>query len=65
MFDKTMKMFDKEMKTLFSRMSKKKGSKTKIKIKAGSKVIINGATAELLSDAIVLTDDPNKLMQSN
>lgn len=64
MFDKTLKMFDKEMKDLFGYVQRNKKSGTRVKIKAGSKVLINGASVELLNDVVVLTTDPDKLMQS-
>ena len=36
--------------------------KTKIKIKKDSLITINGVKAKLLTDVIVTTDDPDKLM---
>ena len=62
LFDNTMKMFDREMKEIFKKFQSSKSGKTKIKIKAGSKVIINNVPVELVNDAIILTADPNKLM---
>jgi hypothetical protein len=58
LFDDTLAMFNHEMEKLFKRSH----TKTKVKIKAGSKVIINDVPVELVTDAIVLTSDPKKLM---
>jgi hypothetical protein len=57
----TFKVLEKEMTSFFKSY---KGLKTgtKIKIKKGSIVTINGATAKLLDDVVVLTNKPDTLM---
>ena len=57
-----MKMFDREMKEIFKRFQPSKSGRTKVKIKSGSKVVINNVPVELVNDAIILTSDPDKLM---
>jgi hypothetical protein len=69
--DKTFKIVEEELTGAFKdaeKSFKKKtnlSGKTKIRIGKGSKVIINGAIAQLLGDVIVATDDPNTLMCLN
>jgi hypothetical protein len=72
MFDKSMKMLndamkmlDKEVEQAFKVFHGKTGKKTRIRIKAGSTVTINGAKATLLSDTMVTTEDPETLMGRN
>jgi hypothetical protein len=78
MFDKTidmlknsMVMLGKEMDGVWESIEKHvddiwdsmEGKRTTIRIKKGSKVIINGALAELKTDALVETNDPLRLMR--
>lgn len=64
LFDDTMKMFEKEMKNLSEGVFKNFKGKTKVKIKKGSKIYVNGVYVTLLTDTIVATDDPEKLMKT-
>ena len=65
MLGETMKMLDKEIEQTFKMFHGKVGKKTRIKIRAGSTVTINGAKATLLSDAMVTTEDPDTLMMKS
>ena len=60
--DELMKTMNSEMKDLFKSFQNKSTKKTKIKIKKGSTILINGTLATLLNDAIVETINPEKLM---
>jgi hypothetical protein len=44
-------------------MRSRKGKKTKVRIKAGSTVVINGATCRMLESVVVETDKPKTLMK--
>jgi hypothetical protein len=60
LFNDTMKMFEEEVKGLSKSIFK---GKTKIKIKKDSLIYINGVKARLLTDVVVSTDEPDKLMK--
>lgn len=64
LFNDTMKMFEKEVKNLSEGAFKNFKGKTKVKIKKGSKIYVNGVYVTLLTDVIVCTDDPEKMMKS-
>ena len=61
-FSDTMKIFEKEMKEVFKAAPNTFKGKTKIKIKKDSLIYINGVKAKLLTDVVISTDDPDKLM---
>jgi len=63
LFDTTMKTFDRELSQILKGFHGKIDCQTRVKIKAGSTVIINGAKATLTSDVEVLTYDPDTLMR--
>jgi len=63
LFDRTMQMLDREMKCLFMRPTKS-NTRVRVKIKAGSKVYVNGVMVELVNDAIVLTSELDRLMNT-
>ena len=67
LFDQTMKQFGEDIKEAMEKMEKVLNEKTDcrittVRIKKGSKIIVNGAVVTLKDDAIVETTDPDTLM---
>jgi hypothetical protein len=60
--EQTFQVLEKEVSDILKGIPKTKIKGTKIKIGKGSTVNINGTSATLLNDVIVVTQNPNKLM---